>query len=277
MILVNGRQTEFINVLDRGLQYGDGLFETITVANGQPLLWERHLERLSAGCRKLGIPEVDAALLSQEAKLICSGQSLSVLKIIITRGIGGRGYRAQQGNSRINVSAPTRILSIHPWPSYPERFSTCGITLRLCSTRLGINPALAGIKHLNRLEQVIARSEWDDPDIAEGLMLDSAGYVIEGTISNLFIVKNDQLITPDLSGSGVDGVMRGLILEIAAALSISTGISSFGIDIVKEADEIFLCNSLIRIWPVCHFDGNSYPHGAITQRIAQELKKYLHS
>lgn len=276
MILINGLETSQLNVLDRGLQYGDGLFETISVVQGQPLVWERHLERLSAGCRRLGIPEVDTALLSQEAKSICSGQNLSVLKIIITRGVGGRGYRAQQGNSQTDAGTPTRILSIHPWPNYPEKFSSYGITLRLCSTRLGINPALAGIKHLNRLEQVIARSEWNDPDVAEGLMLDSNGHVIEGTISNVFIVKDNQLMTPDLTGSGVDGVMRGLILDIANSLLIPTRITNFDIDILKKADEIFLCNTLIRIWPVRRFDDNNYPYGVITQRITQELQKYLH-
>lgn len=275
-ILINGSQSSLINVLDRGLQYGDGLFETIAVADGRALLWERHLDRLSSGCARLGIPGVDIKLLADEAQRICSGQSRCVLKIVITRGVGGRGYRAQPAKVNAVDNVPTRILSIHPWPIYPELFSSHGVTVRLCSTRLGINPALAGIKHLNRLEQVIARSEWNDADIAEGLMLDSDGHVIEGTISNIFIVDKGWLVTPDLSGSGVDGVMRGLILDIAKSLSIPARITQLRVDDIKKADEVFLCNTLIRLWPVRHFEEIDYRDFEVTGTIIAELEKYLH-
>lgn len=271
MILINGNPASSINVLDRGLQYGDGLFETISVVNGRPLLWQRHLERLLSGCVRLGIPEIDTKLLYAEAQQVCSGQDQCVLKIIITRGVGGRGYRAQQTVNNM----PTRILSIHAWPEYPETYSLHGITLRQCSTCLGINPVLAGIKHLNRLEQVIARSEWNDSDIAEGLMLDSDGYVIEGTISNVFIVDNGTLVTPDLSRSGVDGVMRGLILDIARSLSIPTKVAWLLADDVKKANEVFLCNTLIKIWPVRHFEGVDFRSFKITRAIMAELQKHI--
>ena len=275
MILVNGSRTSLINVLDRGLQYGDGLFETIAVVNGKPLLWERHLQRLTSGCHRLGISVPDPILLANEAAQICAGQEKCVLKIIITRGTGGRGYRASQTSGHFTHLTPTRILSLHRWPDYPAAFSQHGITLRLCKTRLGINPAIAGIKHLNRLEQVIARSEWDDPDIPEGLMVDSNGYVVEGTISNVFVVHKGVLTTPDLSGSGVDGVMRGLILDIAESFAIPNRIAQLRPDDIKKVDEIFLCNTLINIWPVRFFEGTSFDDFRITRTIAAELQKYL--
>lgn len=274
-ILINGVYTSSINVLDRGLQYGDGLFETISVIDGKPLLWDRHMDRLLSGCARLSIPEINTRILATEVQQICSGQDRCVLKVIITRGAGGRGYRTPQANLHATGNMPTRILSIHPWPNYPETYSSHGITLRLCSTRLGINPALAGIKHLNRLEQVIARSEWNDPAIAEGLMLDSDGYVIEGTISNIFIVSGGTLLTPDLSGSGVDGVMRGLILDIARSLSIPVQITRLRVDDIKKADEILLCNTLIGLWPVRCFEDVDYHRSEVTQTIISELHKYL--
>jgi len=275
-VLINGARTDLINVLDRGLQYGDGLFETISVTDSKPLLWDRHLERLLSGCARLGIPGIDTRLLFDEALQICSAQKQCVLKIIITRGVGGRGYRTQQTSLHSVDNTPTRILSIHPWPDYPEKYSSHGITIRLCNTRLGINPALAGIKHLNRLEQIIARSEWSDPGIAEGLMLDSEGYIIEGTISNVFVVEKGALVTPDLSGSGVDGVMRGLIMDVAALLSIPARITQLRIEDIKKADEVFLCNTLIKLWPVRHFEGVDYHDIRVTQAIIDGLERYHH-
>lgn len=273
-ILINGTRTSLINVLDRGLQYGDGLFETIAVVDGRPLLWERHLERLSSGCARLGIPAVDTGLLTCEVMQMCRDHTQRVLKIIITRGVGGRGYRP---NQPVQENMPTRILSLHSWPEYPQENASQGIILGLCTTRLGVNPALAGIKHLNRLEQVLARSEWNDPDIAEGLMLDSEGHVIEGTLSNLFIVSGEQLLTSDLSGSGVDGVMRGLVLDMAGALSIPARVTYLDLDDIKNADEIFLCNTLIRIWPVRRFEGIDFDDFKVTHAIAAELEKYIHA
>ena len=276
-MLVNGTETSLISVLDRGLQYGDGLFETIAVVDGKPLLWDRHLQRLISGCQRLGIPAPSAELLTIEATQICSEQQQCVLKIIVTRGSGGRGYRARRSIAGTSDITATRILSLHPWPNYPDTFSEHGITLRQCRTRLGVNPALAGIKHLNRLEQVIARSEWVDPDIPEGLMLDSNDCVIEGTISNIFLINNGVLITPDLSGSGVDGVMRGLILEIADSFAIPSCITQLRIDDIKKADELFLCNTLINVWPVRFFEGIRYDSLKITRVIAAELQKHLTS
>ncbi len=242
--LIDGRQSDQINIEDRGLLYGDGLFETLAVRAGVPQLWDRHMQRLGLGCLRLGITPPDLTNLRKEAHAVCQGAERAVLKIIVTRGSGARGYRCRDSEKT------TRIIALQPWPDYPDNFKQQGVAVRLCATRLGSNPVLAGLKHLNRLEQVMARNEWDDPTIPEGLMLDSAGTVIEGTMSNIFVVRGGVLQTPDLSQCGVAGIMRGLILEMAAEMGLTTEITQPGLKDIMAAQEIFLCNSLIGLWPV---------------------------
>ena len=215
MMLVNGECREHIEISDRGFQYGDGLFETIAVTNGQPVFLDRHIDRLNAGCRRLYIPFPGAELLALEAQKLCRHSSKAVLKLILTRGSGGRGYRQP------DVIQTTRVLSLHPFPDYPDSYKEQGITARFCDTRLGLNPALAGIKHLNRLEQIMARAEWTDPDIQEGIMLDMNEHVIEGTMTNLFYIKNDTLYTSSLKLAGVAGIMRGIIMAMSSEHDLS--------------------------------------------------------
>lgn len=261
--LVNGQMKTTLDIQDRGLQYGDGLFETIAVIDGSPQFLDKHLDRLLKGCAKLLIPEPERALLESEVLQLCGGSDKAVLKIIITRGTGGRGYRPSV------YPEPTRIISLHEWPDYPPDQVEKGIQVRYCNTRLSTNPALAGIKHLNRLEQVLARSEWNDPGIAEGLMLDASGFVIEGTMSNLFIVRDGILITPDLSGCGVEGIMRSIVIETASSMGVTHRILQITPQEISEADEIFICNSLIGIWPVCQLDQHSCIIGKITNQLVK--------
>lgn len=271
MVLINGRAASEIAVTDRGLHYGDGLFETIAICNEHPVpaLYRRHLKRLAEGCRRLDITIPRRAVLDKEIARVCQDVLRGALKIIVTRGNGGRGYRPVQP-----IQA-TRILSVHPWPDYPAFFAEDGITLRICRTPLGRNPALAGMKHLNRLEQVLARGEWNDPLIPEGLMLDSEGGVIEGTMSNIFIFKNKRLLTPDLSQCGVAGIMRGFVLEQAAALGVKVAVRPLRLTDIEQADEFFVCNSLIGLWPVRHLEGHHYPPGPLTQRLRRLLASQL--
>ncbi|MEW6354499.1 MAG: aminodeoxychorismate lyase [Pseudomonadota bacterium] len=269
MHLINGQPAANIDVGDRGLHYGDGLFETLAVRAGVPLLWERHMQRLTHDCARLGIAAPDVALLHQEAEQVCAAAPRAVLKIIITRGVGGRGYRC-------TASTPTRILTLHPWLDYPDAFKQQGVKVRVCATRLGMNPALAGVKHLNRLEQVLARNEWDDADIPEGLMLDGAGRVVEGTMTNVFAVRDGVLLTPDVSQCGVAGVMRALILEQAAAWGIKSRITQFGVEELTAMHEIFVCNSLIGVWPLRELAGVAFPVGPLTRRIAAHVDEIMH-
>jgi 4-amino-4-deoxychorismate lyase len=263
---INGVAADCIDVSDRGLLYGDGLFETMAVRNGRVTSWPRHMARLLAGCERLGIPAVDTVQLAQESAGLLAGAVRGVLKIIVTRGSGGRGYRVPE------AVAPRRILQLHPWPDFPSTAGEAGVAVRLCTMRLSHNPRLAGIKHLNRLEQVLARQEWDDPRIPEGLMMDVDEHLVEGTMSNLFLVREEMLLTPDLRRCGVAGIMRSIVLDLAERLALSARIQPLDITDLQAADEVFLCNSLFGIWPVSAVDGRRYRRGAITtsmQRLIQ--------
>jgi 4-amino-4-deoxychorismate lyase len=269
-MLVNGNQSDRVPVTDRGFQYGDGLFETLAVENGEPEFFSRHLERLRIGCERLAIEFPGNEILEKEAAQICKTVESGILKIIVTRGSGSRGYRIPE-NAR-----PTRVLSISPRPSFPDDLQAQGIRAVLCRTRLGINPSLAGLKHLNRLEQIIGRSEWNSPEIQEGLMLDSDGNVIEGTMSNLFLVRNGSLITPDLSRCGVAGIMRGLVLEFGRDGGIKIQVERVSVAELEDADEVFLTNSVIGIWPLAELGKIKYEIGPVSRRIMQWLAERKH-
>ncbi|TRW89506.1 aminodeoxychorismate lyase [Candidatus Methylobacter oryzae] len=275
MILINGESKNHIEISDRGFQYGDGLFETIEVRDGQAVFLERHLERLNSGCQRLHIPFLDTELLRCEAGRLCRewtrGQHSfrAVLKIIVTRGSGGRGYRQP------DTIQPTRVLSLHPYPDYPQIYSEQGIVARICTSRLGLNPSLAGIKHLNRLEQVMARAEWNDSSIQEGLMLDFDEHVIEGTMTNLFYIKNNNLYTAILTQTGVAGIMRGVIMMLAADHGLSVVEHTFTKNQLLSADEVFVCNSIIGIWPVKQIERTYFSVGPVTRNIQIQLDRFI--
>ena len=263
-ILVNGVPTDRVAALDRGFQYGDGLFETLAVRDGAPLLWDRHLQRLFRGAARLAIPAPAAELLRAEAGQICRDIRRGILKIVLTRGISGRGYAPAAGTT------PTRTVGLLPWPDYPAHHRTQGVAAQFCRTLITRHNVLAGLKHLNRLEQVLARMEMNN-DCAEGLMRDETGHVVEGTMTNLFIVADTTLITPDLTHSGVEGVMRNLVLERAAGLALNCCIAQLTPEAILAAEEIFLTNSLIGVWPVRRLEGREYEVGRVTRKIQDAI------
>lgn len=267
MYLLNGEREHCIEFSDRGFQYGDGLFETIEVLNGIPVFFNQHLQRLSKGCEKLLIPMPDHEIIRKEAFQLTQSSAFkqAVLKLIVTRGTGGRGYRQPE------IIHPTRLLSLHPFPDYPESYKQQGINIRFCNTRLGINPALSGIKHMNRLEQVIARSEWNSPEIQEGLMLDINGNVIEGTMTNVFLVKESALYTPAIKQCGVDGVLRNIVISEARKNQIGLVEKTLSKEDIKSADELFVTNSVIGIWPIKQLEEQRYAVGPVTQYLQKLL------
>jgi len=267
MMLINGESQSHIPISDRGFQYGDGLFETIEVFNGRLLFIEQHLKRLTVSCEKLRIPPPNPQQLLDEAQSLIQNSDNAVLKIIITRGSGGRGYKMP------DVIQPTRVLSLHPFPEYPLTFQQ-GVRVIFCQQRLGLNPILAGLKHLNRLEQILARAEWHTADIQEGLLLDLNGFCIEGTMSNVFFVKNTILYTPTLHQAGVAGIMRDFVLQTAAALEIKVVQGQFLPEQFYAADELFLSNSVIGIWPIKQLEQTFFSHGKLTQHLQQQLAQF---
>lgn len=267
MILVNGVAEDRIDISDRGLQYGDGVFETIAFRNGKAEFLEEHLQRLINGCARLSINFEQIDNLRFEIDTACehTDNGNAVIKVIVTRGSGSRGYFS------LNDTEPTRIVSTHPFPKYPAQYQTDGVYLRFCEQTLSSNRKLAGIKHLNRLEQVLARNEWDDPEIAEGIMSDEKANIIECTMSNIFIVESDRLYTPSIVTCGISGVMRGQIIKLATRSSLSVEERPITLKQLSEADEVFICNSIIGIWPVSAVSNKEYPVGFITQFLQKSL------
>jgi 4-amino-4-deoxychorismate lyase len=242
--LIDGIETDRLAATDRGLQYGDGLFETLAVRDGGFCLWSKHFARLSRGAERLGIPCPPQDLLLEECGQLISGETVGVLKVVLTRGSGGRGYRPPV------ASHPTRICSLHPWPDYPTSWREKGVSVISCRTPLGNNPILAGLKHLNRLEQVVGRAEWQDPQIAEGLMCDGRGRVIGGTMSNVFLMVRGRLSTPRLDRCGIEGTVRNLVLRMAGSFGIAVEQTDIRHAELVAADGLFLTNALIGVWPV---------------------------
>lgn len=263
-VSINGEACDRVAFTDRGMQYGDGVFETLAAADGETLLWERHYARLARGCTRLQIPCPPAALLAAEVAAVARGHARAVVKVIVTRGNGARGYRPMPGT-------PTRIVSAWPWPQFPAAHWREGIRLFHCRTTLAIQPLLADIKHLNRLEQVLARAEWGDT-YAEGLVADTEGSVIAGTMTNLFVIADDGgLVTPALGRCGVRGIMRGCVLETAAALGMPVKEVALNWDAVARAAGMFVTNSVVGLWPVAEFNGRRYSIHETYQTLQAEV------
>ena len=266
MIWVDGVASAALPADDRGLQYGDGLFETMRVVDGAVPLLDRHLARLEAGCARLGFVVPGATLMRREVQAACAGHAAAVLKLIVTRGSADRGYRAPQ------AARSRRVLSRHDGGAWPASAATDGIRMRSCATRLAIGGSLAGLKHLNRLEQVLARSEWQDEAIVEGLMLDAEDSVVAGTMTNLFLVEGDALHTPALDRCGVAGIARALVLECAASLGIPVAERRIARESLDAADALFVCNSVVGIWPVRELDGRALGRSSLVDDLARAAR-----
>lgn len=273
IIHINGKPSAQISALDRGFAYGDGFFETCYLYNNKIHLWDLHLERLRFTARRLAINLDEERLnfyireILQEKK-----QEVSTLKIQITRGESQRGYAFADdlpANYALFLSAGNSMVG-RPWLD--------GIKTRVCDLRVATHPALAGLKHLNRLENILARAEWKN-EFAEGLLLDQQDYLIEGTMSNIFIVKNSCLLTPDLHQAGVAGVMRKAIITLyAAKLAIPVKKTALTLDDLASADEAFICNSLIGIWPIVECAGKEslvFKPGEVTRQLQGELINHV--
>jgi len=249
-VLIDGRMEVGIDPLDRGLHYGDGLFETLAIIGGRPRFLDWHLERLAAGACRLGFAAPDGSLLRDEILQAAPAED-AVVKLVLTRGSGARGYRAPKD------AAPRRIVMGFDRPALTGDAPVAGVRLGWCRTRLGRNPALAGIKHLNRLEQVLARSEWDDGALDEGLMQDDRGQVISATQANLFARVDGRWVTPRLDECGVAGVMRRAFRHWQDGRGEAVEERTLGMADIERASALILTNALIGAWPVRELAGRS--------------------
>lgn len=256
-ILVDGHALDCVSALDRGLAYGDGVFRTLKTCDGKAVWWNDQYAKLAHDCQALSLDCPDAEVLQREIESLALRLTAGAVKIIVTRGVGPRGYAIPESASPIRVVIASRLPD-HAVPAAD------GIALRWCALRLSRQPRLAGIKHLNRLENVLARSEWHDPAISEGLLCDDTNAVIGGTMSNLFIVRDGRIYTPDLTTAGIAGVARSRVLRAAARHGIDSGIGRIEPAEVMAADEIFLTSSIVGIWPVMQLDDKKWVPGQLT-------------
>lgn len=271
MVLVNGQLDGSILATDRGLAYGDGVFRTMLLHQSKILHWSRHYAKLVADCVRLNLRCPAEALLRQDVLVCAEKQHQGVIKIIITRGSGQRGYGYVEG---MHV---TRVVTYSNLPQYPAHNLTQGVKARLCTLRLAQQAYLAGVKHLNRLEQVLARAEWQDAEIAEGIMLDQTGNVIGGVMSNLFVVHGQTLTTPSVESCGVAGVTRERIMDLAPTLQLRLKIGILSLEALFAADEVMLCNSVNGIWPVRQLEHQCWPVGRVTQCLQNTLRNDDHA
>ncbi len=265
MILVNGAANDTLAAGDRGLAYGDGVFRTLAIRAGRARSWARHYRKLAHDCEALAIPCPAEATLRDEMARLAAHEPDCAAKVIVTRGVGERGYALP------SHPFPTRIVMSAALPQHPAEFARSGVKVRVCALRLGFQPALAGVKHLNRLENVLARAEWSDPDVAEGLLLDGDGNVIGGTMTNVFIVERGALATPDLSRCGVAGVTRDRVIAAAARRGLACPVEHIGLERVLQAQEVLLVNSLIGAWQVRELGDRVWTAGGLVSKLRQWL------
>ena len=271
-VLVNGIAADYVSVADRGLHYGDGLFETIACAGTHAYFLDRHLQRMENGARILDIPFPGRERIRRDIDRLLQARSSarSVIKLMLTRGSGKRGYRYD------NNQHPTRICMLSPWPDYVALWAQHGKKARFCRTQASVNAHLAGIKSLNRLENVLASSELGT-GYDEGFLCDIDGNVIEGTMSNVFAVVDDVLLTPDLSRSGIPGIMRDQVIASAKEIGFEVEAASISRDELTGSREIFISNSVIGICGVKQLEKYSFDCTTMTEAIHATLKKRIDS
>jgi 4-amino-4-deoxychorismate lyase len=264
---IDGVRTDSLPADDRGLHYGDGLFETIVVRAGRARFLEAHLARLESGCERLGMRFLAmAGLRSEIAAAINQAPPRAILKIIVTRGSAVRRGYAPQG-----TESARRLVSLWPDAGLPESIDG-GVALHVASMRLADNPALAGIKHLSRIENVLAAREAADAGAFDALLRNAADDVISGAMSNVFIVKNGQVLTAQLEHCGVAGVMRGVVLRECATMGIAAREGRIALPELLAADEVFITNARIGVVPVLRVGEHSCQMNTIARRLAAHIE-----
>jgi 4-amino-4-deoxychorismate lyase len=249
----------------RGLNYGDGVFRTCLIYMSHVVDLKEQCETVNRDAERLGLAPVPVATLEHEAASLAQDQARGVLKMVLMRAGAGRGYRAQEG-------ATDRLLRLYPLPGYRGAAWHSGVAAFRSRLQLATQPALAGIKHLNRLEQVLAGREWEE-GADEALLGDEAGRPVCGTRTNLFWAAGGALHTPALERCGVAGLMRHKVLGLARGLGLDTRVrDNAGWDELEAADEAFLTNSLVGIWPLARLGPRRWPApGPVTRRLIERL------
>ena len=261
--LVNGQAATQVAAQDRGLAYGDGVFRTLRISAGSPLWWNAHLDKLGEDCRRLGLSCPSGEIWQTDLERLHLPDT-GVMRMTVTRGEGPRGYGMPTDQ------VPTRMISV--WADKPADAPLGGVAVRICHLRLGHQPALAGIKHLNRLENVMARAEWQDPAIREGILLDQAGRVISGVMSNVFLWQDGVLRTPLLDRCGVAGVTRARLMGFADKAGYRVEETEITLGDIYAADELMFTNSLILLWRAARLENRTWEKPAVSPALEELLR-----
>ena len=262
VVLINGKEQTKVSIFNRNMQYGDGLFETCIAKDNRILLWSNHFARLNKGCEKLNIKKIDESHWMSDLKkaFALSEHNNCIVKLILSRGDSSRGYGYKDD------IVPVRVVIIS---EIKKTVANNSFSLEYLDSGYHSNPQLAGIKHCNRLEQILARSNLSSD---EGIMLDENENVISVTQGNIYLVIGNTLLTPKLDKCGVVGSRRSLILELAKSLNIEVKEDLISADKLKQADEVFISNSVIGIQSVKSIEGDILGDNPLTEEIKAAFK-----
>ena len=253
----NGSVCHVIDPLDRAFLYGDGLFTSVRISEAIPQLWKHHLHRLQVGADRLSL-DVDLSEVESDVFQKAEYLKQGVLKIIISRGVGARGYFPPQQHADVYLQL---------FPSTESLHAVCkpSIASGVLTSQLGqVMPQLAGLKTLNRLEQVLLRQELSSCGWHEGLVCDANDFIVEGVYSNCFFLVDGEWWTPPIDCSGILGVMRAELLERMQVRDIPIHLKTLQRDEVTRIEALFFCNALTQIVPVSTLIGRTLNLSAVT-------------
>ncbi|WP_146492220.1 aminodeoxychorismate lyase [Vibrio sp. T20] len=284
MFWVDGESQQTVDILDRSFQYGDGCFTTMLVQGGQIQHFHDHQRRVDECLKALRISELDWDVVNVWLDSVLQHIQNNALhetenrhetnkphdekagiKLHVSRGAGGRGYSTK------NIAKPTVTISTFDFPSHYSAWQDSGVELGVCQQALGLIPLLAGHKHNNRLEQILMKDEMDQVNEVDGVVLDISGNVIETTMANLFWRKGQIIYTPQLTQSGVAGVMRKQVLIALNQAELSVTISDYCLSQLMQADEVFMTNSILGVAPVTRISETQFNIGTVTRSLQGQL------
>ncbi|GAA5214833.1 aminodeoxychorismate lyase [Corallincola platygyrae] len=250
-----------ISCADRSFQYGDGIFTTALVVAGKVVYLQDHLTRLQTAAAKLGIEGIDLEALAAAMVEVATSQNFGGIKVLVSRGEGGRGYDPSGCRDTIAV------ISCFELPTHYERWQQEGISLAIAKTPLAVNPFLAGLKTTSRLEQVVAKQELKTLGSDDAVFSNAAGNMVETNVANLFWRVGSQCFTPDLTQSGVTGIMRARVMEHLEQMDISCQVVAEPVNVLEKSDEIWVTNSLMQVVPVRLFNGKRMSDFVVSRRL----------
>ncbi len=263
VILIDGKKQSKASIFNRNTQFGDGLFETCLVENKKLLFWSNHFERMKLGCDRLKISMIDETLWLSDIKKAFSLMKIDncIVKLVLSRGESLRGYSYKDNIRPIRITIVSELK---------KNNQDKGFSLEFCNSGYNSNPKLAGIKHCNRLEQVIARA---GIKVDDGIMLDENENVVSVTQGNIFCIQGNRLITPNLDKCGIEGTRRAVIIKIAVDLGFDINIKNLSVAELLRSDEVFISNSIQGVGPVNQIEDFVYSKHKITEIISETLKE----